>query len=149
MIAVAVVALAGLDLVFVRFSETPTAALTFAVLAFLILKTAPGQLVFTSIGFLFTDVLNAVDAGSKFVFGDNFGDFFFAFKVLPTIIFFSSVMAVLYHLRIIQKIVMGCAIVMQWTLRRRRRPPSRREVGCPTRGRRAPVAGSGRAGGRR
>ncbi len=41
----------------------------------------------------------------------------FAFSVLPTIIFFSSLMAVLYHLRIMQLLVGTVARVMQWTLR--------------------------------
>ena len=86
-------------------------------LAVLILKTAPGRYIFSSIGNFFNTVMNSVDAGSSMVFGENFSDFYFAFKVLPTIIFFSSLMAVLYHLGIVQKVVMGCAIVMQWTLR--------------------------------
>ena len=42
MIAVALLAFAGLDLVFVRFSDTPAAALTFAVLSFLILLILSG-----------------------------------------------------------------------------------------------------------
>ena len=41
----------------------------------------------------------------------------FAFSVLPTIIFFSSLMAVLYHLGIMQLVVGGIARVMQWTLK--------------------------------
>ncbi len=36
--------------------------------------------------------------GSIFVFGENFSEHFFAFKVLPTIIFFSSFITVLYYL---------------------------------------------------
>ena len=43
MIAVALLAFAGLDLVFVRFSDTPAAALTFAVLSFLILLILSGS----------------------------------------------------------------------------------------------------------
>ena len=43
MIAVALLVFAGLDLVFVRFSDTPAAALTFAVLAFLILLILSGS----------------------------------------------------------------------------------------------------------
>ncbi len=41
---------------------------------------------------------------------------YFAFHVLPTIIFFSSFMAVLYHLRIMQRVVHGIAWVMQRTM---------------------------------
>ena len=57
--------------------------------------------------------------GSKFVFGklgastgsDSLG-FFFAFQVLPTIIFVSSLAALLYHLGILQAVVKGMAWVM-------------------------------------
>jgi concentrative nucleoside transporter, CNT family len=41
----------------------------------------------------------------------------FAFWILPTIVFFSSLMAILYHLRIMQKVVWGIAWVMQRTLK--------------------------------
>jgi CNT family concentrative nucleoside transporter len=41
----------------------------------------------------------------------------FAFGVLPTIIFFSSLMSVLYHLGVMQLVVKGLAWVMQRTLR--------------------------------
>jgi CNT family concentrative nucleoside transporter len=55
--------------------------------------------------------------GAQFIFGDlaradKFG-FVFAFQVLPTIIFFASLMGVLYHLGIMQKVVQGMAWVMQ------------------------------------
>ena len=58
--------------------------------------------------------------GALFVFGDlalspgqsgSMG-FFFVFQVLPTIIFFSSLMAVLYYLGFMQKVVQGMAWVM-------------------------------------
>lgn len=42
---------------------------------------------------------------------------FFAFGVLPTIIFFSSIMTVLYHLGIMQRIVYYVALLMQKTMR--------------------------------
>ena len=50
------------------------------------------------------------------MFGDDFADHFFAFRVLPTIIFFSAFMSIFYYFGIIQKIVGGLAIVMQKTL---------------------------------
>ncbi|HLV19733.1 MAG TPA: nucleoside transporter C-terminal domain-containing protein [Polyangiaceae bacterium] len=40
----------------------------------------------------------------------------FAFWILPTIIFFSSLMAILYHLRVMQRVVWALAWVMQRTL---------------------------------
>lgn len=42
---------------------------------------------------------------------------FFAFNVLPTIIFFSSLMTVLYHLGVMQAVVKGIAWVMMRTMR--------------------------------
>ena len=42
---------------------------------------------------------------------------FVAFNVLPTIIFFASIMTVLYHLGVMQKLVGGIAWVMQRTMR--------------------------------
>ena len=86
-------------------------------LALLVLKTGPGQALFSYIGTFFTTLLNYVDAGSSFVFGDAFGEHFFAFKVLPTIIFFSALMGVLYHLGLVQYVVAAFAWVMQRTLR--------------------------------
>ena len=85
--------------------------------ALLVLKTGPGQALFGYIGAFFTALLNYVDAGSSFVFGDAFGEHFFAFKVLPTIIFFAALMGVLYHLGLVQYVVMAFASVMQRTLR--------------------------------
>ena len=86
-------------------------------LALLVLKTGPGQVLFGYIGTFFTALLNYVDAGSSFVFGEAFGEHFFAFKVLPTIIFFSALMGVLYHLRLVQYVVAAFAWIMQRTLR--------------------------------
>ncbi len=86
------------------------------VLALLILKTTYGRMFFSSLGDFFTSLLGYVDEGSEFVFGEGFEEHFFAFKVLPTIIFFSSLMSVLYHLHLVQPVVAGCAYVMQKTL---------------------------------
>ncbi|OLQ05249.1 Solute carrier family 28 member 3 [Symbiodinium microadriaticum] len=50
------------------------------------------------------------------VFGESYKDFFFAFKVLPVIIFFSSVVSACYHLGIIQEIFIRLGWVMQKTM---------------------------------
>ncbi len=86
------------------------------VLAVFILKTSIGAAIFQSIGDFFTATLGFVDAGTSLVFGEEYVHHFFAFKVLPTIIFFSSLMSILYYLGIIQKIVEAFAWVMQRTL---------------------------------
>ncbi len=70
----------------------------------------------------FVIFLGFSDDGARFLFGslvDSSGSwgFIFAFKVLPTIIFFSTVTAGLYYLGILQKVVYGIAWVMARTMR--------------------------------
>jgi CNT family concentrative nucleoside transporter len=85
-------------------------------LALAVLRTVAGQRFFAAVGDFFTGLLRCVDEGAAFVFGDGFGEHFVAFQVLPTIIFFSSLMAILYHLGIVQRIVVAMAWWMQYTL---------------------------------
>lgn len=79
---------------------------------------------FNWISYFFVLVLNFTTAGAQFVFGSlakppgsegSLGSFF-AFQVLPTIIFFASLMSLLYYLGIMQKIVQGMAWIMAKTL---------------------------------
>lgn len=86
------------------------------VLALVVLKTPPGEALFSRIGQLFTAVLDFVDAGASFVFGNQFKGFYFAFKVLPTIIFVSALTSILYYLGVMQLVVKSVARLMQWTL---------------------------------
>lgn len=86
------------------------------VLALVVLKTPPGEALFSRIGQLFTAVLDFVDAGAGFVFGNQFKEFYFAFKVLPTIIFVSALTSILYYLGVMQLVVKSVARLMQWTL---------------------------------
>ncbi|MBP1657051.1 MAG: Na+ dependent nucleoside transporter domain protein [Bacteroidetes bacterium] len=75
---------------------------------------------FEWISYAFVKILAFTTEGAKFVFGNlavgpgtegNLG-FFFAFQVLPTIIFFASLMSVMYYLGIMQRVVQGMAWVM-------------------------------------
>jgi len=84
--------------------------------ALVILLTPPGQWAFSWVNTIFVSLLGSVDAGSEFVFGTDFREHFFAFKVLPTIIFFSALMSVFYYYGVIQKVVGVFALVMQKTL---------------------------------
>ncbi len=75
-----------------------------------------GRDVFDALGKGFVKILSYVNEGSGFIFGSlmdtkNYG-FIFAFQVLPTIIFFSALMGVMYHLNIMQGIVR----VMAWSI---------------------------------
>ncbi|MDJ0736893.1 MAG: NupC/NupG family nucleoside CNT transporter [Nostocaceae cyanobacterium] len=83
----------------------------------LILRTSLGFAAFKFLGDIVSQFLNFSDAGAKFVFGDNFEEHFLAFKVLPTIIFFSSFITVLYHYGILQRIVQIVAVVMMKTMK--------------------------------
>ncbi len=68
----------------------------------------------------FVLLLNFTTEGAKFVFGslavspgqDGSLGMFFAFQVLPTIIFFACLMSIMYYLGIMQRIVQGMAWVM-------------------------------------
>lgn len=99
-------------------------------LAVFILKTNAGQETFALAAKFFTSVLGFVDQGSEFLFGVNArpDDIepkpaqytllrSFAFGILPTIVFFSSLMAILYHIGIMQWVVKGFAWIMQKTLK--------------------------------
>ena len=83
-----------------------------ALFAVVILKTPWGQAFFLWMSGAVTTFLDFADAGSRFIFGDVFEEHYFAFKVLSTIIFFSSFIAVLYHVGLVQKVVKAFAFVM-------------------------------------
>ena len=98
--------------------------------AILILKVPGGKFVFNSIDTIIKKILDFSVEGSKFLFGNLADDslyfpadgswpgfgFQFAFLVLPTVIFFSSIMSVLYHIGIMQKIIKVISKVMQKTM---------------------------------
>jgi concentrative nucleoside transporter, CNT family len=94
------------------------------VFAFLTLRTDVGRNLFARLGDIFTGLLEFVDEGAVFVFGmssqsgepDRHLLTTFAFGVLPSIIFFSSLMSVLYHFHIMQRVVHVAAVVMQKVL---------------------------------
>jgi concentrative nucleoside transporter, CNT family len=87
----------------------------------LILKTSFGRGFFDMAGSAFGAVLNYTNKGSEFLFGplsapQTIG-FIFATMVLPTIIFMSSLMSVLYHLGVMQKVVEFVARIMMKVMR--------------------------------
>jgi len=87
------------------------------ILGILIMRTQPGFLLFQFLGDVMQQLLNFSDAGAKFVFGEKFQEQFVAFKILPTIIFFSSFVSVLYHYNILQQLVKAMAWVMLKTMK--------------------------------
>jgi len=90
--------------------------------ALFILKTPIGQPFFSAVDRIFKKLLSFSDAGSDFLFksystGVVEGPLLnFAFRILPTIIFFSSLMAVLYHLGIMQWVIRWIAAAVQKTM---------------------------------
>jgi len=91
------------------------------IFAILILKWEPGKIFFRFMNDVIIKILDFTAEGSKFLFGSLITDipnlgYIFAFQVLPTIIFFSSFMTVLYYLGIMQGIVKFFAIIMAKTM---------------------------------
>ncbi|HUF51191.1 MAG TPA: nucleoside transporter C-terminal domain-containing protein [Longimicrobiales bacterium] len=112
------------------------------VFALLILKTPVGAAFFSWINDVIVALLGFTEEGARFLFGNlavnnvpvgvgepGMGGFaptagavantgaFFAFNVLPTIIFFSSLMTMLYYFGIMQAVVKGVAWVMVRTMK--------------------------------
>lgn len=98
----------------------------------LILKVPIVESGFQSVANGFVKLLSYTDAGAEFVLGkwpnapqvtDGFSGevvtigYIFAFKVLPTILFFAALSSLLYYLGILQVIVYGFAWVMSKTMR--------------------------------
>ena len=99
-----------------------TGVLLQIVFGLVILKTEMGRSVFDGIGKGFNAILGFTGEGAKFLFGnlavpsDSLG-FIFATMVLPTIIFMSALMSVLYHVGIMQKVVEFVARIMMKTMK--------------------------------
>lgn len=82
-----------------------------------VLRTAPGRVFFATLDAAVRRLLSFTGDGSRFLFGDFLDEHFtVALNVLPTIIFFSALMSVLYHLGLMQHVVRGFAWVMQRTM---------------------------------
>ncbi|XP_026220965.1 sodium/nucleoside cotransporter 1 [Anabas testudineus] len=80
-----------------------------------IIRTEPGLIAFEWLGNQVKVFLDYTKAGSSFVFGDLIANIF-AFQALPIIVFFSSVMSVLYFLGIMQWLILKISWVMQITM---------------------------------
>jgi concentrative nucleoside transporter, CNT family len=112
------------------------------VFALFILRTRAGEAIFATVNDVIVSLLGFTIEGARFLFGNLVWNnvpvglgapgnapiaadpvmvagtgAFFAFNVLPTIIFFSSLMTLLYHLGVMQLAVKGVAWVMMRTLR--------------------------------
>lgn len=86
------------------------------ILGLIILRTKPGFDAFDWLGIQVQTFLEYSDTGAKFVFGDKYMDHFFAFKVLPIVVFFSTVMSMLYYTGFMQWLIKKVGWVMQVTM---------------------------------
>jgi CNT family concentrative nucleoside transporter len=93
------------------------------VLAFLILKTPGVDQAFDWLARAFVKVISFTDFGSDFLLGSwklegqvHQGLYNFAFRILPTIIFFSALSSMMYYLGVLQKVVWVFAWIMKKTL---------------------------------
>ncbi len=111
-----------------------------AALGLIVLKTGVGRALFNGANIVFTRLLGFTEQGARFIFGNLVRNnvpvgapagtpadmapvsdpslwaatgAYFAFSVLPTIIFFSALMSVLYYLGIMQRVVQAMAWVFQ------------------------------------
>ncbi|KAF3854804.1 hypothetical protein F7725_022859, partial [Dissostichus mawsoni] len=80
-----------------------------------VIRTTPGNIVFQWLGNQVQIFLDYTKEGSRFVFGDLI-DNIFAFQALPIVVFFSSVMSILYYLGIMQWVILKISWVMQITM---------------------------------
>lgn len=80
-----------------------------------VIRTQPGLIAFQWLGKQVQIFLDYTKEGSSFVFGDLINNIF-AFQALPIVVFFSSVMSVLYFLGIMQWLILKISWVMQITM---------------------------------
>ena len=92
--------------------------------AIIILKTSFGKSLFFYFNIFMVKIISFADAGSDFLFtsfipgvGYDQALINFAFRALPVIIFFSSLIAVTYHFGIIQFVIKKIAFIMQKTMK--------------------------------
>jgi CNT family concentrative nucleoside transporter len=84
----------------------------------LVMKTDIGLRVFAMLNDVVIALLGFTAQGTEFIFGAFASEkFTIAINVLPTIIFFSSLMAILYHLGVMQRLVGVFAWIMRRTMR--------------------------------
>jgi CNT family concentrative nucleoside transporter len=87
------------------------------VLGLLVLWSAPGKALFAGASTFVLGIIRFSNSGAQMVFGEKYAEHFFAFSVLPSIIFFSSLMAILFYLGIMQRVVGAFSWLMHRTMR--------------------------------
>lgn len=91
------------------------------IFAFLVLKWEAGKNALNWLTMKVNDIINYANQGINFLFGGLFTEesgitFIFAFQVLPVVIFFSSLISVLYYLKIMQFFIKILGGALSWLL---------------------------------
>ncbi|MFN7021454.1 MAG: Na+ dependent nucleoside transporter N-terminal domain-containing protein, partial [Phycisphaerales bacterium] len=91
----------------------------------LLTPQSPVRVLFEALATIVNRIISFAGEGSRFIFGrlteagpeaKNPWGFIFAVQVLPVIVFFASLMGVLYHIGLMQRVVAGVAWVLRRTL---------------------------------
>ena len=114
-----------------KYDNIINSILIISIIAYLISNSLYGKLIFQNFSSKIAYFLSLSDYGAEFLFGNlsngkyfftssnspwpGFG-FQFAFKVLPTIIFFGGFMSVLYYWGIMQKVIQTMSQFMRWSI---------------------------------
>jgi len=96
----------------IKWDTTVVGMLVHLYLTQFMVSTEIGYVCFAKFSKHLLSLLDHANAGILFVLGPELDHHLFAFRILPTIIFFSSLISVLYHLNIINYIVHVSAVVL-------------------------------------
>ncbi|XP_070538776.1 solute carrier family 28 member 3-like [Ptychodera flava] len=84
--------------------------------ALFILRTYFGYKLFEWIGDFMQVFLSFADHGAEFVFGEDFRDHYFAFVILPVVIYFASFMSIAYYSGAMQWVILKIAWLFEVTM---------------------------------
>jgi CNT family concentrative nucleoside transporter len=101
----------------IRFRVVGAAFAMQAVIAFLVLRTSGGRAVIKGMSDAVADLLGYATKGTEFLFGPSASNplaHTFAIAALPVVVFFASLVAILYHLGIMQRIVRWVGGAIGW-----------------------------------
>lgn len=111
----------------ISFRTVISCLLVQAAIGVFVLRVPWGQQVLWQVSRLVTDVLACGDEGAKFLFGELAGGglekifpgggFIFAFRVLPSLVYVSALIAILFHLGVMQFFARVTGAAAQWLLR--------------------------------
>ncbi|ESO12303.1 hypothetical protein HELRODRAFT_105275 [Helobdella robusta] len=87
-------------------------ALQFA-FALIILRWSLGFHIFKWLSDRVANYMKFVQTGCLFLFGPNYSDHLFVMQVLPTVVFISATINIMFYLGIMQKLIVGIALTMK------------------------------------